>query len=51
MVKMEIEKEIDEIKIRLDKIEKHVNKCDEHEGAEGHGKKGGDVHQEHGKKH
>jgi len=51
MTDKNIEKEIEEIKIRLNKIEKHVNSCDEHDEKEGHDKGHGKAQHEHQKKH
>ena len=48
-----IEKEIEDIKVRLVKLEKHVETCDAHEKTGGHEKghdKKGDTHHDHGKK-
>jgi len=46
-----VEKEIEEIKIRLKKVEQHVESCKEHEGTEGHGKEHESKQHDHGKKH
>ena len=50
MAEKDIEKEIEKIKVRLEKLEKHVESCDEHEEEEGHGDKRGKTHQAHIKK-
>jgi len=54
---MDVEKEIEQIKVRLVKIEKHVETCDAHEKTEEHEKghekghdKKGEMHHDHGKK-
>jgi hypothetical protein len=43
---MDVEKEIEEIKARLRKVEKHVESCEEHEKIEGHGPTHGGSHAE-----
>jgi len=47
MTDKNIEKEIEEIKIRLNKIEQHVFSCNEHEKKEGHDKEHGRTQHEH----
>jgi hypothetical protein len=51
MSEKNVEKEIEEINIRLKKIEQHIGLCKEHEETEGHGQEHESKQPEHGKKH
>ena len=49
LAEKDVMKEIEDIKARLEKVERHVESCNEHEGKEGHEKEHGKPHMEHGK--